>query len=148
GNNGIAVGDIDGDGVDEVYVCQPGGLPNRLYKFGEDGRMLDITERWGVPVLDDSTAALFVDLRNSGRQDLVVLTTSGPLLFLNDGARFRFQADAFRFQTSPQGTFTGMSAADYDRDGRVDLYLCTYVYFKSEDQYRYPVPYHDAQNGP
>ena len=41
-----------------------------------------------------------------------------------------------------------MSAADYDRDGRVDLYLCTYVYFQSEDQYRYPAPYHDAQNGP
>ena len=41
-----------------------------------------------------------------------------------------------------------MAAADYDRDGRVDLYLCCYVYFQSEDQYRYPAPYHDAQNGP
>ena len=41
-----------------------------------------------------------------------------------------------------------MAAADYDLDGRVDLYLCTYIYFQSEDQYRYPVPYHDSQNGP
>ena len=41
-----------------------------------------------------------------------------------------------------------MAAADYDRDGRVDLYLCTYIYFQSEDQYRYPAPYHDARNGP
>ena len=32
GNQGIAVGDIDADGRDEVYVCQPGGLPNRLYR--------------------------------------------------------------------------------------------------------------------
>ncbi len=32
GSNGIAVGDIDGDGNDEIYVCQPGGLPNRLYR--------------------------------------------------------------------------------------------------------------------
>jgi tetratricopeptide (TPR) repeat protein len=148
GNNGIAVGDLDGDGRDEVYVCQPGGLPNRLYKIGSDGRAQDITEAWGVAVLDDSTAALFLDLRNSGRQDLVVLTTSGPLLFLNDGARLHHKPDAFRFATPPQGTFTGMSAADYDHDGRVDLYLCTYVYFQSEDQYRYPEPYHDAQNGP
>lgn len=148
GSNGIAVGDIDGDGRDEVYICQPGGLPNRLYKLGEDGRVQDITERWGVAVLDDSTAALFLDLRNSGHQDLVVLTTSAPLLFLNDGATLRHKQDAFRFKTPPQGTFTGMSAADYDRDGRVDLYLCTYVYFQSEDQYRYPEPYHDAQNGP
>jgi Flp pilus assembly protein TadD len=148
GNNGIAVGDVDGDGCDEIYVCQPGGLPNRLYKLGHDGRMLDITERWGVAVLDDSTAALFLDLRNSGRQDLVVLTIGGPLLFLNDGERLRHVPDAFRFRTSPQGTFTGMAAADYDRDARLDLYLCSYVYFQSEDQYRYPVPYHDAQNGP
>ena len=148
GNNGIAVGDIDGDGRDEVYICQPGGLPNRLYKIAESGHVEDITELWGVAVLDDSTAALFLDLRNSGRQDLVLLTTSGPLLFLNDGATLRHKPDAFHFRTPPQGTFTGMSAADYDRDGRVDLYLCTYVYFQSEDQYRYPEPYHDAQNGP
>jgi len=148
GNNGIAVGDIDGDGKDEVYVCQPGGLPNRLYKLDDQGRMQDITERWNVGVLDDSTAALILDLRNSGRQDLVVLTTSGPLLFVNEGASFKHRPNAFRFQNPPQGTFTGMAAADYDRDGRLDLYLCTYVYFQSEDQYRYPVPYQDAQNGP
>jgi len=110
--------------------------------------MQDITERWGVGVLDDSTAALILDLRNSGRQDLVVLTTSGPLLFINDGAVLKHKPEAFRFENPPQGTFTGMSAADYDRDGRLDLYLCTYVYFQSEDQYRYPAPYHDAQNGP
>lgn len=148
GSNGIAVGDVDGDGVDEVYVCQPGGLPNRLYKVNEGGRMVDITERWDVAVLDDSTTALFLDLRNLGRQDLVVLTTAGPLLFINDGTTLRHKPGAFRFQAAPQGTFTGMAAADYDRDGRLDLYLCTYVYFQSEDQYRYPAPYHDAQNGP
>ena len=148
GNNGIAVGDVDGDGRDEVYVCQPAGLPNRLYKLGDDGRMRDITEHWGVAVLDDSTAALFLDLRNSGWQDLVVLTTGAPLLFLNDGSTLHHKPDAFRFRTAPQGTFTGMAAADYDRDGLLDLYLCSYVYFQSEDQYRYPEPYHDARNGP
>jgi Flp pilus assembly protein TadD len=148
GNNGIAVGDVDGDGRDEVYLCQPAGLPNRFYKLGEDGVMLDLTERWGLALLDDSTAALFLDLRNSGRQDLVVLTTGGPLLFVNDGTTLRHKPDAFRFQTAPQGTFTGMAAADYDRDGRVDLYICCYVYFQSEDQFRYPAPYHDARNGP
>ncbi len=148
GHNGIAVGDIDGDGVDEVYVCQPGGLPNRLYK-NRDGVMQDITERAGVGVLDDTASALFVDFRNSGRQDLVLLTKREPQLFLNQGEGvFRHKADAFRFATVPQGTFTGMAAADYDLDGRVDLYLCTYAYFVSENQYLYAVPYHDSQNGP
>ena len=37
GENGIAVADIDGDGWDEIYVCQPGGLPNRLYKNDGNG---------------------------------------------------------------------------------------------------------------
>jgi FimV-like protein len=149
GNNGIAVGDIDGDGWDEIYVCQPGGLPNRLYKKHGDGTMSDVTEAAGVGVLDDTTCALFLDLRNIGRQDLVVATVHGPLLFLNQGnGTFRHKPDAFRFASPIQGTFTGMAAADYDRDGRVDLYLCTYVYFQSEDQYRYPVPYFDSRNGP
>ena len=148
GSNGIAVGDIDNDGVDEVYVCQPGGLPNRLYKFAPDGRLIDITAAWGVGMLDDTSSALFLDLRNTGRQDLVVLRGSGPLLFVNDGARFKLVDGAFRFATVPRGGFTGMAAADFDRDGKLDLYLCCYVYFQSEAQYTYASPYHDARNGP
>ena len=149
GNQGIAAGDIDNDGVDEIYVCQPGGLPNRLYKFRPDGTAEDITERAGLAILDESTSALFVDFRNSGHQDLVVLRGSGPLLFLNQGdGTFKERPEAFHFRTAPQGSFTGMAAADFDRDGKVDLYLCCYVYFQSEDQYQYPAPYQDARNGP
>lgn len=149
GNQGIAVADIDNDGADEIYVCQPGGLPNRLYKIRADGRAEDITERSGLGILDETTSALFVDFRNSGKQDLVALRGSGPLLFLNQGdGTFREAPDAFRFRTAPQGSFTGMAATDFDRDGRVDLYLCCYVYFQSEDQYQYPAPYQDARNGP
>lgn len=148
GITGIAVGDIDNDAVDEIYVCQPGGLPNRLYKFRE-GKMVDITAEAGVGCLDDTPSALFLDLRNIGCQDLVLMFPNGPVLLLNDGqGRFAARTDAFRFARPPQGTFTGMAAADYDRDGAVDLYLCTYIYFQSEAQYRYPAPYHDAQNGP
>ncbi len=106
GNQGIAVGDIDNDGADEVYVCQPGGLPNRLYRIRADGHAEDLTERAGVGVLDDTTCALFADFRNSGKQDLIVLRSSGPLLFLNTGdGTFREQADAFRFATAPRGSF-------------------------------------------
>ena len=153
GNQGIAVGDIDNDGMDEVYVCQSGGLPNRLYKFRADhaaGYIAeDITERAGVGVLDETTCALFVDFRNSGWQDLVVLRRFGPTLYLNQGdGTFREHPNAFHFRKPAQGVFTGMAAADYDNDGRVDLYLCTYVYVQGEDQYQYPAPYHDARNGP
>ena len=149
GSNGISAGDIDNDGWDELYVCQPGGLPNRLFKRKPDGTWDDIAAQAGVDLLDDTSCALFVDFRNCGLQDLVVLRSGSPLYFRNEGGgRFRLLKDVFRFASPVQGTFTGMSAADFDNDGRVDLYLCTYVYFQSEDRYRYPVPYHDAQNGP
>jgi tetratricopeptide (TPR) repeat protein len=146
GNNGIAVGDIDNDGRDEIYVCQPSGLRNLLLRW-QNGKLIEVSA--GVDIEDDSSAALFLDLRNIGRQDLIVLRGSGPLLFLHDGkGNFTSVPDAFRFARAPQGGFTGMAAADYDRDGKVDLYLCTYSFFQTEAQFRYPVPYFDAQNGP
>ncbi|MDR3718005.1 MAG: FG-GAP-like repeat-containing protein [Bryobacteraceae bacterium] len=149
GENGIAAADIDGDGQDEIYVCQPGGLPNRLYKYEGAGHFRDVAAQAGLDILDDTASALFVDLRNSGAQDVVVVRPNQPMLFLNDGkGKFTLAPDAFRFASEPQGTFTSVSAADYDRDGRLDLYLCSYFYFQSEAQYRYPVPYHDARNGP
>jgi hypothetical protein len=64
GNQGISVADIDGDGADEIYVCQPGGLPNRLYKIRGDGTAEDITGPSGLGVLDETTCALFADFTN------------------------------------------------------------------------------------
>ncbi len=149
GNNGIAVGDIDGDGFDDVYVCQPSGIPNRLYRNRGDGSFEDVTERAGVDVLDSTACAVFADLRNSGHQDLIVVCVDGPLLFLNDGTgRFQLKSDAFTFAQPPQGTFTGAALADYDGDGYLDIYFCLYSYYLGLNQYQYPLPYHDANNGP
>jgi tetratricopeptide (TPR) repeat protein len=149
GHNGVSVGDIDGDGFDDVYVCQPAGLPNRLYRNHGDGTFEDITEASGVGILENTACALFADFDNDGRQDLIVVRTSGPLLFLNEGdGKFRQQTDAFKFSTPPQGTFTGAAAADYDRDGWLDIYFCLYIYYQGTDQYKYPSPYYDAENGP
>jgi len=149
GHNGVSVGDVDGDGLDDLYVCQPGGLPNRLYRNRGDGTFEDITEAAGVGVLENTACALFLDVDNDGRQDLIVVRAEGPLLFLNQGGgRFRQKPGAFQFAAAPQGTFTGAAAADYDKDGWLDIYFCLYVYYKGADQYRYPLPYFDAENGP
>jgi Flp pilus assembly protein TadD/peroxiredoxin len=149
GNNGVAAGDFDNDGFDDLYVCQPSGLPNRLYRNRGDGTFVDVTDKSGVAVLDATSCALFADLQNRGLQDLLVVCDSGPLLFLNRGnGTFEHQPDAFAFAKPPQGTFTHAALADYDRDGRLDVYFCLYTYYLGLDQYHYPSPYFDARNGP
>ena len=149
GNNGLAAGDYDNDGFDDLYVCQPAGLPNRLYRNKGDGTFEDVTEKAGVGVLDSTACALFADFQNQGLQDLLVVCGAGPLLFLNQGdGTFAIKRDAFQFARPPEGTFTHAAIADYDRDGRLDIYFCLYSYYLGLDQYHYPVPYFDARNGP
>ena len=149
GHNGVSVGDIDNDGFDDLYVCQPAGLPNRLYRNRGEGRFEDITESAGVGVLENTACALFADIDNDGHQDLIVVRADGPMLFVNQGdGKFRQQPHAFRFADAPQGTFTGAAIADYDRDGWLDIYFCLYSYYQGADQYKYPLPYYDAENGP
>jgi Tfp pilus assembly protein PilF/peroxiredoxin len=151
GHHGVAVGDADGDGLEDIYVAQPAGLPNRLYRARGDGTFEDATERSGLGVLDDTASALFVDVDNDGDEDLVLATGTQPLLFLNDGhGRFTPVPDAFRFDQPLKGSLTSMAMADYDKDGFLDLYLCVYSYFygAGEDKAGTPMPYHDARNGP
>jgi len=149
GHNGVSVADIDDDGFDDLYVCQPAGLPNRLYRNRGDGTFEDITESSGLGILENTACALFADFSNHGRQDVIVVRANGPVLFLNEGGgKFRQKPDAFQFASPPQGTFTGAAAADYDRDGWLDVYFCLYAYYQGTGQYKYPCPYHDAENGP
>ncbi len=149
GHNGVSIADIDGDGFDDLYVCQPAGLPNRLYQNRGDGTFEDITEASGLGILENTACAIFADFNRSGRQDLIVVRANGPLLFLNQGGgKFRLKPDAFQFANPPQGTFTGAAAADYDRDGWLDIYYCLYAYYQGADQYKYPRPYYAADNGP
>lgn len=151
GHHGVSIGDADGDGLDDLYIAQPAGLPNRLYRARGDATFEDITDRAGVGVLDDTAQSLFADIDNDGDQDLVLATSLQPLLLVNDGkGRFSPVANAFRFEHPLQGVLTSIAMADYDRDGFLDLYLCVYSYFfgAGEDKAGTPAPYHDARNGP
>jgi Flp pilus assembly protein TadD/peroxiredoxin len=151
GHHGVSVGDVDGDGLDDLYVAQPAGLPNRLFRNRGDSTFEDITDASGLGVLDDTAQSLFADVDNDGDQDLVLATGTQPLLFTNDGkGHFTPVPDAFRFAHPLQGVLTSIAMADYDRDGFLDLYLCVYSYFfgAGEDKAGTPAPYYDARNGP
>lgn len=146
GHNGVAVGDVNGDDLDDLYICDSGGLPNRLYVQQPDGTALDVSADSGTDLLEDSLGALLIDLDNDGDQDLVVATD--PLLHFgeNDGTgKFRWH-EPFYGDTDAYS----LCAADYDQDQDLDIYVCGYNARRQDPMHRglpFPLPYHDANNG-
>lgn len=146
GQQGLAVGDYDGDGLEDFYLTQPGGLPNRLFRNLGDGRFADVSAEAGLDALDGSSAAFFSDVDNNGTQDLIVILSTGqPLLFLNGGnGGFRLSRTGFPMGVKPGAV--GGCLGDYDLDGYLDLYVTAYLWPNAASQL--PRPYYDATNGP
>jgi len=144
GHEGIAVGDVNGDGLDDVYVAAGTGLPNRLYVQQPDGTVRDTAREAGVDWLDDTKGVLFVDLDNDGDEDL--LCAIGPTIVYcqNDGTGKFTPHRALRAATP--AAFYSLAAADYDLDGDLDIYGCRYV--KVAYGISVPLPLQDAENGP
>ena len=148
GHQGVSLGDIDGDGLDDLYVSQPSGLPNRLFRSNGNGTFSDVSRQAGLDVLDETSMALFGDLDGDGDQD-VILIGAAPLLFRNDGnGSFRFDDEALGIDEGRAAMFTGAALADYDLDGDLDLYVCAYDFWQPGQEYDAPTPYYDAVNGP
>jgi hypothetical protein len=146
GTPGLAVGDVNGDGLDDLYLCQEPGLPNRLFLQNLDGTAREVAAAWGVDWIDDSRSALFLDLDNDGDQDLVVALYGAVVIARNDGQQ-RFEV-ATALPCSP--STTSLAAADFDRDGLLDLYLCAYAEGTagaSMGAAGERFVYHDAENG-
>ena len=148
GHQGLSLGDIDGDGLDDLYVSQPSGLPNRLFRNNGNGTFSDVSRRAGLDVLDETSMALFGDLDNDGDQD-AILIGAAPLLFRNDGSgSFLPDRAALGIAGDRAAMFTGAALADYDLDGDLDLYVCAYGFWQPGEEYDAPAPYYDAVNGP
>jgi hypothetical protein len=119
--SGLAVGDYDGDGHDDLYYTNQLG-PNALYRNKGDGSFVEVTREAGVALGDRiCVTATFADYDNDGHQDLFVTSVrGGNVLFHNQGN------GTFKDVTKKAGlTHVGHSHAavffDYDNDGYLDL---------------------------
>src|SRR5687768_3244111 len=149
--NGLAIADVDGDGLTDIYfVNQVGG--NQLWKNAGGGRFQDITASAGVAVPDRvGVTASFADIDNDGDADLYVTTVrGGNLLFQNDG-QGRFRDITAAAGLSYTGHSSGAVFFDYDRDGRLDLFLVNVGRYTTNtvagEGYKYYVAFEDAFAG-
>jgi hypothetical protein len=145
---GVAVGDYDNDGYEDLYVTAYGG--NKLYHNQGDGTFSDVTAKAGVGGSGWSSSAAWVDLDGDGYLDLVVLRylewdfddiwcgehkegyraychpdyfkPARPLVYHNNGdGTFTEEAEKLGLAKAAKGL--GVALADYDRDGHIDLFF-------------------------
>jgi len=144
---GLAISDIDGDGLEDLYVSQSGGLPNRLFQHRPDGTLADVSDRFGVDWLDTTHGSLFADLDNDGDPDLLVGTGDGIVVMENQGGSGFAVAATLLL---PSGLAYSIAAADIDQDADLDFFVCGYTPRAGVSRHHvfaHPVPYHDANNG-
>jgi hypothetical protein len=145
---GVAVADYDNDGKEDVFMTAYGG--NRLYHNNGDCTFTDVTEKAGVAGSGWSSSATWVDLDNDGLLDLVVeryvkwdwddvwcgehregfrgychpdVFEAIPMLVYHNDGNGHFSEVSHKLGLDKPAKALGIAIADFDRDGRMDLYV-------------------------
>lgn len=134
---GVTVVDVNRDGKVDLFVpfvrrTSPfewlsgpkggDGIPPRIYINEGDNSFFDITKIVGLEGLSEALLAVFTDLDSDGLEDLTILHTAGKLSTYKNLGNLLFENKA-HFHTNSKGFYMGMTLADYDQNGRPDVFL-------------------------
>ena len=149
------VADYDGDGYDDVFVTDSKlGGKNHLYHNNHDFTFTDVAESAGVANGNDDKNAtadsLWFDFNNDGKPDLLVVRFGHNQLFQNMGnGKFKDVSHAAGID-GYKNAITAI-AFDYDRDGKLDLFVGSYFQpiniFKPDSPRFFPESFETANNG-
>ena len=128
---GVAAGDVDGDGLPDLYFTSNLGS-NRLYLNRGGYRFEDVTDRAGVRGPSGwKTGVTMADVNGDGRLDIYVSTVSylalrgRNALYVNNGDG-TFSERAREYGIDQQGYSTQAAFFDYDADGDLDLFVLSF----------------------
>ncbi|MBZ5580821.1 MAG: CRTAC1 family protein [Acidobacteriia bacterium] len=139
---GAAFFDYDNDGWLDIFLLGgtrfegAPGATNRLYKNNRDGTFTDVTEKAGLRRTGWASAVTVGDYNNDGFEDLFVTYWGQNALYRNNGDGTFTDVTKEAGLLRPARWGSGCTWVDYDRDGRLDLFVANYLKFDLESATR------------
>ena len=131
--SGVALFDYDNDGFADAFVVSGDGAPSRLYHNEAGKKFTDVSEAFGIRRIGWGQGVCAGDYDNDGYTDLFVTYWGQNILYRNEaGRRFRDVTSEAGLQQDRTRYNTGCAFLDYDRDGRLDLFVANYLKFSFE----------------
>ena len=134
---GVAFLDFDNDGWLDIFVLSgtrwegaPAGTTNRLYRNNRDGTFTDVTVKAGLVRTGWFSGVTVADYNNDGFEDIFITGWGHNVLYHNNGdGTFTDVTKQAGLASEEMRWGTGCSFVDYDRDGRLDLFVSRYLKF-------------------